>query len=179
MPTLKGFKATIYDAKTSLPLPEYSCPRLIDHASNVSTTYIETTANQTFTIVLVHDPQIISQTVSQHLPDDSTQIIGLSSVSHETMGEVGTGTVGTAVYVDGVYADNGLTGPGVAEERRWFGKRVDYQHIRPFVFRNNTAGTPSLPLLSPSISVSYYSYRHSFPSFCGIMGDCRLRDDFR
>ena len=48
---------------------------------------------------------------------------------------------GTAVYVDGVYVDNGLTGPGIATERRWFGKRIDHVQVKPFIFRQNTAGT--------------------------------------
>jgi hypothetical protein len=47
---------------------------------------------------------------------------------------------GTAVYVDGSYVDNGLTGPGVATERRWFGKRVDHMHVKPFVFRRCETG---------------------------------------
>ena len=52
---------------------------------------------------------------------------------------------GTAVYVDGVYVDNGLTGPGIATERRWYGKRVDHELVRPFVFRRNPSGTFHAP----------------------------------
>lgn len=47
---------------------------------------------------------------------------------------------GTAVYVDGVYVDNGLTGPGIATERRWYGKRIDHELVRPFIFRRNPSG---------------------------------------
>jgi hypothetical protein len=103
MPTHKGFVATIFDTKTNIPLTEYAPS--INPATNTATSYIETTANQTFTIVL----RDTSQTVSQ----------------------------GTAVYVDGVYVDNGLTGPGIASERRWFGKRIDHDRVRPFIFRQN------------------------------------------
>src|SRR5437762_7660465 len=49
---------------------------------------------------------------------------------------------GTSVYVDGIYVDNGLTGPGIAIERRWFGKRIDQIHVKPFIFGHNPAGTP-------------------------------------
>jgi hypothetical protein len=52
---------------------------------------------------------------------------------------------GTAVYVDGVYVDNGLTGPGIATERRWYGKRIDHELVRPFVFRRNPSGTSHTP----------------------------------
>src|SRR2546423_10735612 len=51
---------------------------------------------------------------------------------------------GTAVFVDGVYVDNGLTGPGIAVERRWYGKRVDHVFVKPFVFRENLSGKKSL-----------------------------------
>src|SRR5271156_6030831 len=104
MPTHKGFTATIYDAQTSLPLEEHS--PTINTATNVATAYIETTADQLFTIVLRDTYSSVSQ--------------------------------GTAVFVDGVYVDNGLTGPGIASERRWFGKRIDHVNVRPFVFRNTS-----------------------------------------
>jgi hypothetical protein len=52
---------------------------------------------------------------------------------------------GTAVYVDGVYVDNGLTGPGIATERRWYGKRIDHELVRPFVFRRNPSGISRAP----------------------------------
>ena len=102
MPTHKGFTATIYDAQTSQPLEEYA--PTINTSTGIVTTYIETTADQAFTIVLRDSVGGISQ--------------------------------GTAVFVDGVYVDNGLTGPGIASERRWFGKRVDHINVLPFVFRN-------------------------------------------
>jgi hypothetical protein len=107
MPFHKGFIATIYDVSTNLPLQEYA-PTL-DRATNTATSYIETKADQPFTIVLRDTTSAFSQ--------------------------------GTAVYVDGVYVDNGLTGPGIATERRWFGKRIDHVHVKPFIFRQNTAGT--------------------------------------
>lgn len=106
MPTYKGFTATIYDAETSLPLPEYS--PTINQMTDIATSYIETMENQPFTIVLRDTINTFSQ--------------------------------GTAVYVDGVYVDNGLTGPGIATERRWFGKRVDHIHVKPFIFRRNPSG---------------------------------------
>jgi hypothetical protein len=56
---------------------------------------------------------------------------------------IGSFSQGTAVYVDGVYVDNGLTGPEIASERRWFGKRIDHKNVKPFVFRKNQAGTSS------------------------------------
>jgi hypothetical protein len=60
-----------------------------------------------------------------------------SIVLRDTAGLV---TQGTAVYVDGIYIDNGLTGPGIATERSWFGKRIDHINIRPFIFRQNPSG---------------------------------------
>jgi hypothetical protein len=108
MPRHKGFIAAIYDAATSLPFLEYA-PR-VDDTTSVATSYIETTADQPFTIVLRDTLNKFSQ--------------------------------GTAVYVDGVYVDNGLTGPGIATERRWFGKRIDHLHVKPFVFRQNLSGFP-------------------------------------
>lgn len=107
MPFHKGFIATIYDASTNLPLQEYA-PTL-DQSTNTATCYIETKADQPFTIVLRDTTGAFSQ--------------------------------GTAVYVDGVYVDNGLSGPGIATERRWFGKRIDHVHVKPFIFRQNTSGT--------------------------------------
>jgi hypothetical protein len=47
---------------------------------------------------------------------------------------------GTAVQVDGVYVDNGLTGPGVSVERTWYGKRIDHVSVKPFIFRDNPSG---------------------------------------
>jgi len=113
MPTYKGFTATIYDVQTSQPLEEY-CPT-INTATNVATAYIETRADQLFTIVL-----------------------------RDTYGAV---SQGTAVFVDGVYVDNGLTGPGIASERRWFGKRIDHVYVRPFVFRTISTAGNSAPIL--------------------------------
>src|SRR5277367_1177734 len=110
MPFHKGFRATIYDSTTSLPLTEYA--PFIDPTTDTVTSYIQTTADQPFTIIL-----------------------------HDT---INTFSQGTAVYVDGVYVDNGLTGPGIATERRWFGKRVDHIHVRPFIFRENPSGNSLL-----------------------------------
>jgi hypothetical protein len=110
MPSHKGFIAAIYDATTSLPFLEYA-PR-IDDGNSVATSYIETTADQPFTIVLRDTLRTFSQ--------------------------------GTAVYVDGAYVDNGLTGPGIAIERRWFGKRIDHLNVKPFVFRHNLTGLSQL-----------------------------------
>ena len=107
MPLHKGFIATIYDASTNLPLQEYAPS--VDRETDTATSYIETKADQPFTIVLRDTTSAFSQ--------------------------------GTAVYVDGVYVDNGLTGPGIATERRWFGKRIDHVHVRPFIFRQNPSGT--------------------------------------
>jgi hypothetical protein len=108
--------ATIIDTKTNLPLPEYA--HTVNSTTNTATSYIETTANQLFTIVLRDTNQIVSQ--------------------------------GTAVYVDGVYVDNGLTGPGIATERKWFGKRIDHQLVRPFIFRQNSSGSALPQFLSLS-----------------------------
>lgn len=106
MPTHKGFTAIIYDAVNGLPFPEY-CPS-VNTLTDTITCYIETRAEQAFTIVLRDN--------------------------------IGQFSQGTAVYVDGMYVDNGLTGPGVATERKWFGKRIDHIRVKPFIFRRNSAG---------------------------------------
>src|SRR5271154_2450427 len=99
MPTYKGYKASILDGLTSLPLPEYETT--VSSNPDFVTCYIESSADQFFNIVL----------------EDMTA--GISQ--------------GTAVYVDGIYIDNGLTAPGVAVERRWYGKRIDHESVRPFI----------------------------------------------
>jgi len=106
MPTYKGYKASILDGLTSLPLPEYETT--VSSNPDFVTCYIESSADQFFNIVL----------------EDMTA--GISQ--------------GTAVYVDGIYIDNGLTAPGVAVERRWYGKRIDHESVRPFIFRNIISG---------------------------------------
>jgi len=122
MPIYDGFVASIHDADTGAPLPEYAC--CINPKSRTATCYIETKTAQGFIVILR---------------------------------DVGNGSSqGTAVYVDGIYVDNGLTGPGIAVERKWFGKRIDHIHVRPFVFRDNPSG-PTLPVafsLSCSFDVS-------------------------
>ena len=116
MPIYDGFVASIYDADTGVPLPEYGC--FINPKIRSVTCYIETKPDQRFIVIL--------RDVSNGSPQ------------------------GTAVYVDGVYVDNGLTGPGIAVERKWFGKRIDHLHVRPFVFRDNPSG-PSLPVTFNSV----------------------------
>ena len=112
MPSHKGFIAAVLDAQTSQPLDEYG--QTIDTVTDTATSYIETTENQSFAIVLQDTINKFSQ--------------------------------GTAVYVDGIYVDNGLTGPGIAVERKWFGKRIDHAHVKPFIFRRNHSSTfPLVP----------------------------------
>jgi hypothetical protein len=106
MPSYKGFIANILNPSTALPFIEHG--ESIDSTTDMVTTYIETTPDEPFSIVLRDTTNTVSQ--------------------------------GTAVYVDGVYIDNGLTGPGIASERRWFGKRIDHVHVKPFIFRNNPSG---------------------------------------
>src|ERR1700733_10003513 len=109
MPFHKGFRATIYDSTTSVPLTEYA--PFIDPTTDTVTSYLQTTVDS--------QPKF-------------------TSIPHDT---VNTFSQGTTVYVDGVYVDNGLTGPGIATERRWFGKRIDHIHVRPFIFRANPCST--------------------------------------
>jgi hypothetical protein len=103
MPSYRSFTATIHDTTTLLPLREYMTSH--NPLTNTCQTYIESSHNQPFTIVLKDEDSVFAQ--------------------------------GTAVFVDGVYVDNGLTGPGIAVERRWYGKRVDHVFVKPFVFREN------------------------------------------
>ena len=106
MPSLRGYTAYILNALTNTPLEEHR--PTVNEAGTLATCYIESDADQPFSIVL-------------------RDTIGLT-------------TQGTAVFVDGVYVDNGLTGPGIATERSWFGKRIDHITVKPFIFRHNPSG---------------------------------------
>jgi hypothetical protein len=106
MPSLRGYTAFILNALTNTPLIEYQ--PTVNETGTLATCYIESSADQPFSIIL----------------RDGT----------------GMFTQGTALHVDGIYVDNGLTGPGIATERSWFGKRVDHVNVRPFIFRHNPSG---------------------------------------
>lgn len=106
MPSLRGYSAFIYNALASTPLIEYQ--PMVDGTGTLASCYIESTADQPFSIVLRDNAGMFTQ--------------------------------GTAVHVDGIYVDNGLTGPGIATERTWYGKRVDHVNVRPFIFRRNPSG---------------------------------------
>jgi hypothetical protein len=180
MPSYKNFTATILDTSTARPLQEYMTSH--NPLTNTCQTYIESHANQPFTIVL-RDDSLLAQSTSgpwyaqmssPAAPGTNPMIshpqsalhgrgvdfsAGRDEFSHSTGGDglfypaqeglferaEGGVAQGTAVHVDGVYVDNGLTGPGIAVERRWYGKRVDHMFVKPFVFRENTSGTSRFP----------------------------------
>jgi hypothetical protein len=194
MPSYKNFTATIYDTSTGRPLQEYMSS--FNPITNICQTYIESHHNQPFTIVLrddtllppaaSHTPTFAASQQPQFL--QGTQDSGFGPRAFEQLGRgdpvfegegisEGRFAQGTAVHIDGVYVDNGLTGPGIAIERRWYGKRVDHVFVKPFVFRENTSGNPDHPfsvIISACFGLFVFAFIESGVSSSSSSSPCQI-----